>query len=227
MAGRIRIDSDGRRRLWYAPHEVEVLAERLLSDAGLLPTLEAPRVDLERLLEQHFEAEVDYGAAMPLGVLGYTVFGDHIRVCIDRQLTDLATAPTPTVGDVGRWRATIAHEAAHILLHRELFSAGAGGRVPRTFARCSGGTIDGAVEPSDWREVQANMGMAALLMPATVFDSLVTRILLRERRAPIPPVSPGSRLGREIVGAVAREFGVSRQAACIRGRTRGFLLSAG
>lgn len=223
MTGHLRIDSDGRRRLWYEPHEIETLGEALLSDAGLLPTIDAPRVDVESLLEQHLRAEVDYGATTPPGVLGYTVFGEPVRVSIDRRLTDRATVDGATAGDIGRWRATLAHEAAHILLHGSLFAVDAGGRVPRSFARCSGATIERATEPKDWREIQANLGMAALLMPASVFDAMLTRLLLAETKPPIPPVPTDSRLGRIVVDTVVDAFQVSRQAAGIRCVGRGFL----
>jgi hypothetical protein len=189
--------ADGSVRVWFDPAEIDSLAEDVLQRAGLMPTLQAPVVDVEALVEGYLEADLDQYAPLPREVLGVTEFRSGLppQVLINRDLTEAAfDAPTPAPVARGRWRATVAHEAAHILLHRvlaepdfsqtsllELAPSGVSLPAQRLF-RClrrevafGGG--------SDWREVQANRCMAALV--EQLFGSIKQKIgssfkLLRE-----------------------------------------------
>ncbi|MFI5259160.1 MAG: ImmA/IrrE family metallo-endopeptidase [Candidatus Limnocylindrales bacterium] len=213
--------SSGSVRLWYEPNEIEAIARNALREAGLLPSHNEPRVDIERVLESHLAAEVDYGVELDDEILGYTVFDRPIRVGVNRRLTDAALGPNASIGAVGRWRATIAHEAAHVLLHTVMYpttTASPG----RPAARCFRDAVADGARPRDWREVQANMGMAALLMPRWVFAS-VTEASLSPYGPVVPPVGATTLAGRQLVDILAQCFQVSRRAAAIRLEELGFL----
>src|SRR5262245_52314045 len=111
---------DGSQRFWLDPRDIEVMMEDELRNAGLLPTAQAPVVDLEALIERHLNARLDQYAELETSVLGQTEFfpGQRPHVLINRDLTDGAMDDDESPrGLRGRWRATLAHEASHIVLH--------------------------------------------------------------------------------------------------------------
>jgi len=222
---------EGDQRIWYESEEIEQIATEQLRRAGLMPTLDDPVTDVERLIEGHLRAELDLYADLPDGVLGLTQFPARgkPKVLIDSSLTEARDAEHATAGVVGRWRATLAHEASHILLHRYLFDpemaqpVGRGAvSVPSEdgLMRCLHrdispilGDWSSARRRSDWREVQANRAMGALLMPRRLFR----RLVLREMRELGLGTTPVAVLDVERLTAVLAElFQVSRQAAGIR-----------
>jgi hypothetical protein len=211
------LDRAGRKRRWYAPDEIDALMETALRTAGLWPEGDPPLVDIERFVEVHLEAIVDYGVDLDDNTLGYTVFDNPAHVVVSRRLTDLATSPTAPLGLRGRWRATLAHEATHLLLHGDLYQTGE--RTP-----VQTGTETQSPRKENWREIQANMGMAALLVPR--------RLLVREVRARIgdqivfPPVLPDSSWANDLAAWISARFEVSRQLATIRLTERGFVARA-
>jgi len=77
---------------------------------------------------------------------------------------------------------------------------------------------------SDWREVQANMGMAALLMPRPLFVAVCEKELLRLGKDRVFTDTPEA---DAIAGHVAKAFQVSRQAAMIRLKTLEVLATRG
>ncbi len=212
------------RRPWIAFDEIERTAADALKAAGLWPSAGSLRVDIEALVEVHLGAVVDYGADLDRNTLGYTVFDTRPRVVVNRELTDLAGAPAAPLGLRGRWRATLAHEAAHILLHRGRYGVGrssAAQTSPRGFA-----SEDSAEDlgPGSWREVQANMGMAALLMPRQPFLDEVSRLL--DADGPVfPPLDRHSTLAQRLVHALGESFETSHQATELRLITFGWLES--
>jgi len=204
-------EADGSSRRWYDADEIEQIAMEALRDADLWSSDVGRAVDVEQLLEVHLGAAVDYGAPLEPAVLGYTSFAQPVRVAINRSLTDAAQRPGAGEAAVGRWRATLAHEAAHILLHARLFEAdpaatGDGQRCLRTEV--------GARLASDWREVQANIGMGSLLLPRPGVLDAVREMLISERA--IPPVPVASQASYRLIGALTRRFAISRQVARIR-----------
>jgi Zn-dependent peptidase ImmA (M78 family) len=127
--------------------------------------------------------------------------------------------------------ATLAHEASHIFLHRYLFDPD---MAPLTSRQTDHTTADGTAvmrclhrdvndvstqdwgrisRRRDWREVQANRGMAALLMPARTFKDVafdqITKLGLNS-------LSPGPASADTLAAAIADAFQVSKQAALIR-----------
>src|SRR5450759_4555347 len=109
-------DGRGVRRIWYEFDEIEQIAADTLVAADLWPDRPG-RIDVESLVETYQGASTDYFADLDDSILGYTLFRMPPHVVVSRALSDLALADGASLGLRGRWRATIAHEAAHIALH--------------------------------------------------------------------------------------------------------------
>jgi hypothetical protein len=95
-----------------------------LHRAGLWPGQDSPAVDVEGFIEGHLKASPDRYAALEGDVLGLTEFrrGATPLVRINQDLTGSAMdGEWCPPGIQGRWRATLAHEASHVVLHRMLF----------------------------------------------------------------------------------------------------------
>ena len=224
--------ADGEERVSFKNDEIELIMEDELRSASLMPTADQPAVDVERLVEQHLKAQLDQHADLAANVLGMTEFIPRKppRVSINADLTGSALDDDNSPpGLRGRWRATVAHEAAHIILHRMLFEwnpdqgtlidADTTHSRPRLL-RCLKREVVFRPLASDWREVQANKGMAALLMPRKVF-SKVTRTQLAELGSG-GDIQAGSDQALRLAGRLAERFDVSKQAASIRLATLGF-----
>jgi hypothetical protein len=212
---------DGSQQVFIREGELEELTETELGRAMQVATESDPIVDIERFVEHHLGAELDLGADLEAGVLGLTELrvGQPARVLVSRDLSDSAFAEEPGSGVLGRWRATVAHEAIHVMLHRLLFELNADqgtlfdddGAAPTSLMRCLKRDVGFGIRSRDPREWQANKGMAALLMPRTYFAQLARR---------------GKHAGRtesDLVAWLATTFAVSRQAAGIRLSTLGFI----
>jgi hypothetical protein len=222
---------EGDQRIWYEAEDIEQIATEQLRRAELMPTLQDPVTDVERLIEVHLRAELDLYAQLPDGVLGLTEFPARgtPKVQIDSALTEARDAEGAPAGVVGRWRATLAHEAAHIFLHRYLFDpdmaqlTGRGGVANPSeggLMRCLHRDISPIVAEwnsvrrrPDWREVQANRAMAALLMPRRIFRRLALREV-RELGLGAPPVAAHDT--ETLTTTLAELLQVSKQAVGIR-----------
>jgi hypothetical protein len=225
---------EGDQRIWFEPEDIERIAEDELRRAGLMPTLADPVIDIERFIEGHLKAELDQYAELPDDVLGLTRFEAKRRpqVSINRTLTEATDSNQASVGLPGRWRATMAHEAMHVLLHRYLFDpamadlvASRPGESPHVesggLMRCLHRDVvpvtalatNRARRRSDWREVQANRGMAALLMPSRTFQ----RIAFGQMGSlGATTISVDSAAADDLATSLANSFKVSKQAATIR-----------
>jgi hypothetical protein len=174
---------DGSARLWYGAREIEEIMADELQRAALFPTAEAAAVDIERFVESHLRVRFEQYAELEPHVLGVTEFfpGERPWIRINRDLTGSALDDDECpLGTVGRWRATVAQEAAHVILHAALFEGRSGqlsfldpeevqGSEPSRVFRSLKRDVSFAGQAADWREVQANQGMSALLMPRPVF----------------------------------------------------------
>jgi len=228
-------DKDGEQ-IWFENGEIETAMEAELRKASMMCSVDAPVVELDGFIEGHLGASLDPYAELDARELGYTEFFEKHppKVSINRTLTGSALDEDETPpGILGRYRATLAHEAAHVILHRRLFDAVAGNmslfgeedarqrlsRLQKCFKRnVSFGTV------TDRREYQANQGMAALLMPRPVF----LEVAHREIRRVMPgrdDVSVGEE--RNVIEPLSRLFQVSKQAARIRLETLGLVVAAG
>ena len=190
-------------------------------------------MNLERLIEIHLNAKLDQYAELPDDVLGLTHFQSRqrIHISISKELTESAEVPSPRPGVVGRWRATMAHEASHVILHRYLFdpvlsggyvndSADQKPRYARLMHFLSNDVVAENTEnwnrtrrAKDWCEVQANMGMAALLMPRRLFNRVAHQQIDELKLSGITKGSPSATF---LCSAISEIFQVSKQAASIR-----------
>jgi hypothetical protein len=213
---------DGSKQLFIRDATLEEIAESELRRANLMPTADRPVVDIETFIERHLGADLDAGATLEPGILGLTELraGAKPRVIVNRDLTDAAVEVDTYSGTLGRWRATLAHEAAHVLLHGYLFELNADQTTlfsdtvaeseQRLFRCLKREVLFISRSGRDPREVQANKGMAALLMPRSLFGAMS-----RDGASGMTEA--------ELTDSLARAFEVSRQAARIRLGTLGFL----
>lgn len=231
-------DQSGKRRLWIDDGEFDTFTEQELRQANLYPEADQPAVDIERFIQRHQGAGLDQYAELGKGLAGAIEFWpDHFKISISRSLTEQADEVDCEPGVRGRWRATMAHEAAHGLFHREIFQAspdqcslagllfeessnvqqsqeGQKSQEAYQSIQCLeqevvfGGGLD-------WREFQANRGMASLLMPRTLFITVVREQVCEIARNQ-QPVLPQSREYRMLVSRLSHLFEVSQQAAIIR-----------
>ena len=235
---RFRDSKTGAERLWIEPDEIEARTEAELIKAGLMPAVDAPAVDVEAFVEQHLGAQFDQYASLPADVLGQTDFriGAPPLVMVNADLTGAALDDDDSpLGLKGRWRATVAHEACHVLFHRCLFNLssqqgslfgddGDSHEPAQRLQRCLKRDVVYGRMGADWREVQANMGMAALLMPRQLFIAVCQKQLVRLGTDRIYTDTPEA---DAIAGHVAKAFQVSRQAAMIRLKTLEVLATRG
>lgn len=217
---------EGDERLWLEPSEIEQIMEDELRKAELWPTSTAPAVDIEAFVENHLRASLDQHAPLDPDVLGLTEFRTRQApvIKINRDLTGSAMdAEWSPPGVLGRWRATLAHEATHVVIHGILFELNPDQGVlfgsdqpaasPRLF-RCLKRDVSASSSRGDWREIQANRGMAALLMPKPMFLDAATDL-----------IGSGTSESETLIKAastLAGLFQVSRESASIRLKTLGF-----
>jgi hypothetical protein len=213
------------------------MMEDTLRKSGVFPTDEQPTVDIERFI-QRLDVRIDQYADLDPTVLGQTEFYTNKppKIFINRDLTGAIDDDHTPPGIRGRWRATMAHEASHVVMHRVLFAVNQDQESlfhmqdqpePQRLMRClkknvlfrGGGT-------NDWREVQANMGMAALLMPQSPFRQLAGKVA-EQHRLVAESLTIGSAPAATLTAEMAARFDVSRQAAGIRLETLGILSPAG
>lgn len=124
----------------------------------------------------------------------------------------------------------MAHEASHVVMHRILFELNEGQaalfsiepQLPKQLMRCLKKNVLFRGRASDWREVQANMGMAALLMPQSLFRAVVAHTVTN-LHLHADGLVVGSPSAAKLTAEVATLFDVSRQAAGIRLETLGLL----
>lgn len=230
--------SGGETRLWFADlAEIDAIAEDELAKATLTPTAESPMVDIEVFVERHLKATLDQYAVLEPDVLGLTRFVSDSppEIEISRDLTGSALdSEVPEAGRLGRWRATVAHEAGHVLLHQQLFDASVQQSVmfvheeqpsPRLL-RCLKRNVSYGYGGNDWREIQANRAMGALLMPRTFFSQIARQQLISVS-GDAASAEAGSSRATSLTRQMANRCGVSKQAASIRLQTLGFLHPAG
>ena len=219
----------GERRLWFDEDEIEWMMEDELRKASLFPCLAHPVVDLQSLLEIHLGVKLDVHAVLDDGVLGVTEFlgGKKPLVSINRNLTSTAETEGAPSGILGRWRATMAHEAGHVVLHRALvevpfeqgsFFTKTTKEPGRSLFRCLKRDVSFRRGSYDWKEVQANRGMAALLMPARVCQEIVMDIVKADKSDDLCLKMPeaGSTEFSDLVLDLSKRCQVSQEAARIR-----------
>jgi hypothetical protein len=216
---------DGKERLWYEPADIEVMMEAALDKFDLFPTRDNPVVNIESFIAS-LKVRMDQYADLDTNVLGLTEFYSDKppKIFINRDLTGAIDDDNTPPGIRGRWRATMAHEASHVVMHRVLFEINHNQENlfrtepqsdTRQLMRCLKKNVLFRGGGSDWREVQANMGMAALLMPQTLFREL-TRDVAAQKGLETNGLSGGSPSAAKLTDEMSTLFDVSKQAARIR-----------
>src|SRR5438105_11370158 len=83
---------DGSERVWFEEGEIDQTMEAELRKAGLLPTADAPAVDIEKFIERHLRVALDQYAELDASTLGETEFfvGRPPKISINKVLTGSA-----------------------------------------------------------------------------------------------------------------------------------------
>ncbi len=201
------------------------------------PTDEHPSVNIERVIDG-LGVRMDQHAKLDATVLGQPEFYEDRppKIFINGDLTGAMDNDETVLGIRGRWRATIAHEGSHVVMHRVLFELNRGQEGlfqmeeqpgPQRLMRCFKKNVlfrgGGA---GDWREVQANMGMAALLMPQTLFRRSAVN-MVKAHSLGAGTLVAGSPSAALLTAEMAALFEVSKQAAGIRLETLEILSPVG
>lgn len=217
---------------YISADEIERLTESELLKAGLFPTTDNPIVDIEAFLERHLGAHLEQYVELDSDVLGVTYFypdrPPHVQ--INKNLAEAADDIHAPTWYRGRLRSTMAHEAGHILLHRKLFDFATqqGALWPEAEAseedahcqRCLKRDVSGQrTGPVDRREFQANLAMAALLMPKQVFEAVAAVVLTGWGIHDSVSKSQQKELADRLTRELGEQFQVSRQACEIRMKT--------
>jgi Zn-dependent peptidase ImmA (M78 family) len=157
-------------------------------------------------------------------------------VSINKDLTGAALDDDESEpGLLGRWRATVAHEATHVIVHRCLFIQNeAQGSlfddiepdepIVKHHQRCLKRDVLFRNGAAEWKEIQANMGMAALLMPKALF---LAAFLEEKKRIGVTRVEKRSDAVPILIEKLANRFKVSKQATGIRLETLELLATPG
>ena len=156
--------------LYLEKDEIDQMCEEALREAKLLP--DAPSaINIDSLIESHFEARLDFGTDLGADVLGFTFFSPKGKPEV------VGVSPSLDEGtkvSERRIRATLAHEAGHCLFHPILFMEDGGQRELRgsnvdTDQRrilCRKGDINPAGKyDGRWWEYQANCAIGGFLLP--------------------------------------------------------------
>jgi hypothetical protein len=169
-------------RLWYETGEIDAIMEAELHKAGEPALACAVAVDIDAFVEQHLGI-VPVFVNLPAGVQGATDFTSDglVRMKIAADLAERANEESTAERLL---RTTIAHEAAHVILHRALFLRQTETLFDDVSTRqnlCRDIRFVGRGYTGEWWEWQANQGMSALLLPRSRLIGEVQRYRARFR----------------------------------------------
>ena len=187
---------------------VEAIARKILMeyDSSLLSSEPRP-IPIEAIIEVKFDLILEYHILRKNGaVLGETIFDDGPVILYDmdersykiiavRKGTILIDERLCETRSIGRLRFTCAHELAHWVLHKNLYSGT--GNIAAYNGQCSTDESDGVIER------QADALATALLMPLPQIKKCFYRLR-------------SGRTMEQIVAEMAQIFEVSKQAMQIR-----------
>ena len=181
------------RKIYIPEKRMERLCSEALVAERLMPSKPEP-IRIERFIEKRFGIVIGYeklGQRFGEGVMGACRFGRDggvVEILVDQELGE----DESTVGE-RRYRSTLAHEAGHGLFHGELFAekfqaddevaaSGLEDTVCRQNVFTEGFACRGLGDPEkgsqkQWWEIQANMAMAALLLPRQLVDPFLRDLL--------------------------------------------------
>lgn len=219
-------------RPYFLENQVEKICVGALEAEDLMPAVPEP-IRIERFIEKRFGITIGYEdlqRRFAPGVMGACSFDRDGKV--DSILIEITLEEDDSKIAGKRVRSTAAHEGGHGLLHGPLFAEryAAEEQIKHGLVKvdeCAGigsngftcfkiGENSTSGRRYEWWEFQANMAMAALLLPRKLVDPLVNEIMSK----PLPKNSwsgkhPKWEL-RDVAGIVADKFDVSISMATYR-----------
>jgi len=210
------------RRLYIPENRIESACRDALASVDLLPEQPAP-IRIERLIYLLFGFEEEY-ESLPAQIMGCAKFTRKglCRIAINRELAE-QDDPVSRI----RIRSTLAHEVGHGIFHNDLFieklerdagtrmfdeSVGVFDSVSAEGFMCRAEAGMAEVPKFEWWEYQANLAMAALLLPK--------HLVIEAARAHLSQVlSPLGNFESRVNDAereIASLFNVSRRMVSIR-----------
>jgi hypothetical protein len=211
-----RTEAFTSKRLYLPASRIEKICNDALQSVELLPDKPSP-IRIERLIEKKCGFSPEY-APLPVGVLGYTVFGiwGPTRMVVDRGL-----AEEDSIAAERRISTTLAHEAGHCLFHADLFTGTqpSAGLFPENRERPLAPKILCRDEPSvsydgKWWEYQANAAIGPLLLPQELVIQAVQPFLECQGLLGLSTLPDRERRPAEL--AIAETFNVNAIVAKIR-----------
>jgi hypothetical protein len=210
------------RRLYIPENDIERICREALASVDLLPETPCP-IRIERLIYLLFGFEEEY-ETLPDQIMGCAKFTRRglCRITVNRELAE-NDDPVSRL----RVRSTLAHEAGHGIFHTNLFVEKLEHEAISRLLNDRDGVFDSVsgegfmcraeasmeqVPRFEWWEFQANLAMAAILLPK--------HLVIEAARARLPHVLSGSGTFETRVTAAERElaslFNVSRRMVSIR-----------
>ncbi len=193
-------------RLWYDETEIDSIMEDELRRAGNPRLNGGSAVDVDGFIENHLHVTPQF-VPLAIDVRGATDFfpDGRVEMRVSRELSERADGER---GAEHLIRTTLAHEGAHVLLHRQLFLRQSeemfGGQTSRR-ELCRDVRHVGRAYSGEWWEWQANRGMGALLLP----KSEMVKFVSSSREG-------GEAPEERLIAQVAERYMVSRQAVGLR-----------
>ena len=171
------------QRLWIDDEEFDLIMDKIRQKIALDVFEDEKGIDIEAILERVYKVIPDY-VELDESILGKTIFyHDRIpEIHINRSLSDAAESG---VAARHRFRSTLAHECAHIALHRQLNFKDSTtlslflempAATPVLCRRQSRTTLSHSNQ-KEWWEYQANRGMASLLLPKELLKENINNIV--------------------------------------------------
>lgn len=210
------------RRLYIPEADIERITREALASVHLLPDKPSP-IRIERLIYLLFGFEEEY-ESLPQHIMGCAKFTRKGigRIIINRELAEHED-PVSRV----RIRSTLAHEVGHGIFHNQLFIEKLERDASMSFLDQGNGIFDSVssegfmcraeagmseVPKFEWWEYQANLAMAAILLPK--------HLVIEAAREHLPHVLSANGNFEVKVSAAEREiaalFHVSRRMVSIR-----------
>lgn len=221
--------------------DLDYLAQQILMEYMPETLVRATALDLDQLLHNYIILDVTEANLYPENILGFIAFSDIKIPLANGEVLDV-TEGTIVLDEQlkenkARYRFTLAHEAAHWVLHRSYYCQDNKVYEFRkkgySYIACKTDKTElGRKNPKEaktddeWAEWQADYLAAALLMPKTPFIKAAKAALLRHNFPNLQLVS-GERVeeGTQVVKELAKLFQVSMRA--IRIRMRNFYMYSG
>lgn len=216
--------------VFFEDHEFESMMDETRLRAGSDVFTVGEGVDVDLVLLRVYGLNPDI-ADLPQGIHGRTLFqpDGSLDLQVSRELADEAER---SVIARRRLRSTLAHECAHVTLHRHLYAIHEGPTLfdemssRQVLVLCRGSEITSPTgdypRTKEWWEYQANRGMGSLLLPTKLLRDHVEKVLASLGLATMQEAL-GQCRGEEVVRNLAGVFDVSLGMMVYRLQERGWL----